>query len=137
MAALLAFFTVPTRLKGLLICAAALIAVALALTVWALIERTWRLQDAVELAQLRDQKQILADSLGRCNAGVEAAAKAGHAAQADVKRLLGMAETAMLKTAAFREEARAIVSKPTPVRADGKPKDCGDAWQEIAKKAKP
>jgi hypothetical protein len=139
MTALLAFFGAgPARLQALLIAALALIALCLSLTVWALIERTWRLQDAAELATLKAQQaQVLADSLGRCNAGVENAAKAGVAAVADTKRLLGMAEVAMQKTAALREEARAIVSKAPPARADGKAKDCTDALAEIKAKVKP
>jgi hypothetical protein len=138
MTALLAFFGAgPARLQALLIAALALIALCLSLTVWALIERTWRLQDAAELATLKAQQAVLADSLGRCNAGVENAAKAGVAAVADTKRLLGMAEVAMQKTAALREEARAIVSKAPPARADGKAKDCTDALAEIKAKVRP
>ena len=137
MTALLAFFSGPARLKGLMIGAAALLVIALALTTWALLERSGRYAAERDAQRFKDQSQVLADSLGRCNAGVAAAARAGTAAQADVKRLLGMAETAMLKTAALREEARGIISKPPPVRADGKPKDCSDALGEIRQKARP
>lgn len=135
--AALGFFSAPARLKALLIGAAALLLICLALVTWALIERSGRLSGEVELVALRAQQQVLADSLGRCNAGVENAAKAGVAATAETKRLLAMAETALLKNAAVREEIRGIVNRPPPVRADGKPKDCGDALSEIRAKVKP
>jgi hypothetical protein len=138
MGSLLAFFAAgPARIQGLLIGAAALLVLVLALTTWALFERSGKLQLEVQVVSLRDQSQVLADSLGRCNAGVENAATAGAAAVADTKRLLGMAEVAMQKTAALREEARAIVSKAPPARADGKAKDCTDALDEIKAKVRP
>lgn len=138
MGALLGFFAAgPARLQGLLIGAAALLAMVLALTAWALLERSGRFEAKADVARLEAQTKVLADSLGRCNAGVEAAAKAGAASVADTKRLLDMAGRAMERTAAMRDEVRAIVSKPAPTRADGKPKDCGDAWQEIRAKAQP
>lgn len=138
MTALLAFFAAgPGRLKGLLIGAAALLLVALALSVWALIERSGRQSLEIEAVALRDQQRVLADSLGRCNDGVARAAEAGRASVTETKRLLGMAERAMERTAAAREEIRGIVKAPTPVRADGKAKDCGDAWGEIRGKVKP
>lgn len=136
MTALLAFFSGPARLKALVIAAAALIMVALALTTWALLERSRRLSGEIELTALRSQSRVLADSLGRCNAGVENAAKAGGAAVAETKRLLAMAERALERNAAVRDEIRTIVRTPTPVRADGKPKDCADAFAEIRAKVK-
>lgn len=137
MTALLAFFAGPSRLKGLLIGAAALLLIALLLTTWALIERTWRLQDEVKLVTLKDQQAVLSDSLGRCNAGAAITAKAGTDAVAETKRLLAMAERALERNAAVRDEIRGIVKAPPPVRADGKPKDCSDAFGEIRAKVKP
>src|SRR4051794_28683611 len=105
MSALLAFFAVGGgRLKGLVIGAAVLVVLALTLITWALLERTWRLQDEVQLATMRAQQQVLADSLGRCSAGAAATAKAGADAVTETKRLLAMAETALLKNAALRDE---------------------------------
>lgn len=114
-----------------------MLVIILALTAWALFERSGRLSLKVEVVTLRAQTDVLADSLGRCNAGVERLGKAGEGAIAETKRLLAMAERAMERTAALRNEARAIVSKPPPTRADGKPKDCGDALAEIRAKVKP
>lgn len=135
MGALLGFFaTGPARLQALLIGALALAVVCLSLFAWAMIERSGRLSLKVEVVTLKAQTDVLADSLGRCNAGVENAAKAGAAAVGETKRLLSMAERMLERTAAAREEIRQIVSKPPPVRADGKPKDCVDALAEIRKK---
>lgn len=138
MGGLLAFFGAgPARLQALLIAAMAMLALVLALTTWALVERTKRLSLKVEVVALRAQSDVLADSLGRCNAGVEAAAKAGIAAQGDVKRLVAAAEKAATRTEAARRDIRTILSKPAPTRPDGKPKDCIDAIAEIKAKVRP
>lgn len=137
MGALLGFFGTPLRLKALLIGAAVMALVCMTLLVWALWERSSRLSLEVEAVTLRGQNQVLADSLGRCNAGVEAAAKAGTAALADMKRLVAIAEKAAERTAALRNEIKGIVNRPAPKRADGKPKDCTDAMSEIRQKVQP
>lgn len=137
MGSILAIFSTPARLQGLIIAAGVMIVMMMSLTIWALWEQSGRHQAETEAATMKAQSQALADSLGRCNAGVEAAAKAGQLAVGETRRLLGMAETALLKTAALREEARAIVGKPAPVRADGKIKDCSDALAEIRKRVQP
>lgn len=132
MGALLGFFSSPSRI------AAGVLAVLCALLLtWALVERSGRLSAKVELVTLKAQTDVLADSLKRCNEGVERAAAAGQAATAETKRLLALVERGLERTAALRDEARSIVSKPTPVRADGKPKDCGDALTEIRAKVRP
>jgi hypothetical protein len=138
MGAILGFFGAGTaRLQALVIAAAAMLAMILALTTWALIERSGKYAAERDAEHFKAQSDVLADSLGRCNAGVENAAKAGTAAIGETKRLLAMAETALLKNAAVRDEIRGIVSRPPPMRADGKPKDCADALGEIRAKVKP
>lgn len=137
MGALLGFFGTPLRLKALLIGAAVMALVCLSLLTWALWERSSRLSLEVEAVTLRGQNKVLADSLGRCNAGVENAAKVGAAAVIETRRLVGLAQTAFAKNAALRDDIRGIVNKPAPVRSDGKPKDCADAMAEIRKKVQP
>lgn len=119
---------------------AAIIALGLtcaALAGWALIERSGRLSLKVEVVTLKAQTDVLADALTRCNTSIENAAKAGDAAVAESRRLVGLAEAAFKRTEALRADIRGIVSKPTPVRPDGKPKDCGDALAEIRAKVQP
>lgn len=125
------------RLKALLIGAAALAAVCLGLTTWALLERSGRLSLKVDIVECRAQRDVLSGAISRQNEGVDRTAKAGEAAIAETRRLLGMAERALERNQAVREEIRSIVSKPTPTRPDGKPKDCGDALTEIRAKVKP
>lgn len=137
MGALLGFFGTPLRLKALLIGAGVMALVCMSLLTWALWERSSRLSLEVEAVTLRGQNQVLADSLGRCNAGVEATAKAGTAALADMKRLVALAEREAARTAALRTEIKGIVNRPAPKRADGKPKDCTDAMSEIRQKVQP
>lgn len=138
MGGLLAFFAAgPARLQALVIGAAVLLVMALALTTWALIERSGRLSAKVEVVTLKAQTDVLADSLTRCNTSIENAAKAGEAALTETRRLVGIAEKAFARTEALRIEIRGIVAKPTPTRPDGKPKDCGDALSEIRAKVQP
>lgn len=137
MSPLLGFFAGPARLKGLLIGAVVLLVLCLSLITWALFERSGRLTLEVKVVSLQAQTDVLADSLGRCNVGVANAAKAGQGAIAETKRLLGMAERALERNAAVRDEIRGIVAKPAPVRPDGKPKDCGDALAELKARVRP
>lgn len=125
------------RLKALLIGAIALAVIALALTTWALFERSGRLELKVEVVQAQARAEAWEGAAGRCTASVDAAAKAGSAATAETKRLLAMAERALERNAMVRDEIRGIVAKPVPVRADGKSKDCGDAWKEISNRVTP
>lgn len=125
------------RLKALIIGAGVLLVLFLGMTTWALFERAGRMSLKVEVVTLKAQRDVLADSLGRCNTRIENAGKAGEAAVAETKRLLSMVEIGLVRMAAMRDEARAIVSKPPPVRPDGKPKDCTDALGEIRQKVQP
>jgi hypothetical protein len=132
------FFAAPARLKGLVIGAAALVLIVLALTTWALFERSGRLELKVELVTAQAQAQVWQDAAGRCSESVERAASAGAAAVAETKRLVDVAERAFNeRNAALRDEIRGIVSKPAPTRPDGKPKVCGAAWAEIRRKVQP
>lgn len=137
MGALLGLFSTPARLQGLIIAAGALLVVALGLTTWALLERSGRLSLEVEAVTLRAQSQVLADALGRCNDGVRDLAKAGDTAVEETRRLVGIAEKALAGTKALREDIKTIVSRPSPKRADGKPKDCSDAMKEIRARVQP
>lgn len=128
--------TMLLRLKALVIVAMALLAAFLLVATWALLERSGRLSLKVEVVTLRAQTAVLADSLKRCNDGVARLGEAGQGAIAETKRLLGMAERALERNAAVRDEIKGIVRAPTPVRPDGKAKDCGDALAEIKAKVK-
>lgn len=137
---LLSFFAGPAKLKALLIGAVVMIAVCLALTVWALLERSGRLDCRVELVTAQAQIAVLSDSLNRQNAGIKATEEAGKAAQQGVADLLSAARklsaagTSLGNTIAH---ARDVIGKPAPKRPDGKDKDCADAWREIQERVKP
>lgn len=138
MGALLGFFAAgPARIQGLIIAFLAAVAVCLTLTAWALFERSGRLSAKVEVVTLKAQADVLADALTRCNTSIENAAKAGQEAVTETRRLVGLAERAFARTEALRGEIRGIVSKPTPTRPDGKPRDCTDALQEIRARVQP
>ncbi len=127
----------PLRLKALIIGALAMVAVCLALTAWALLERAGRMEAKAELVVAQTQAQVWEGAAGRCTASVQELGAGGAAAIGETKRLLEMAGRMLERTAAVREEIRVIVKAPPPVRADGKPKDCADALGEIRKKVQP
>lgn len=137
MGTLLALFSTPARLQGLIIAAIAMLALILGLTTWALLERSGRLSAKVELVRAQDQAKVWEDAAGRCTASVKSLGEAGQGAIAETKRLLGLVEVGIKKQAALRDEARDIVKKPPPTRPDGKPRDCADALAEIRAKVKP
>lgn len=143
MGALLSFFGMASaapaallRFKVLLAAAAVMMIACLSLTVWALWERSGRYQAERDAVIYRTQSQVLADSLERCNVGVAAVQKAGEAAQAGVDQLLAAARKLNSAGASLIVDAREIASRPTPIKPDGKPKDCTDAKAEIAARAK-
>jgi hypothetical protein len=122
------------RLKALLVAALAMLAACLALTVWALIERSGRQSCEIENVQLEIQVQVLGVAIERQNAGVDAVNKAGVAVQAGVKQLLAAADRANAGRASLLGDIREVLNRPTPTRADGKPAGCEDAWLEIEKR---
>lgn len=135
--AAMALVSTPLRLKTLVIGAMALAVLLLAMLTWALLERSGRLELKVEVVTLKVQQDVLSDALARCNTSIENAAKAGDAAVAETRRLVGIAEKAFARTESLRTDIRSILSKPAPARADGKPKDCADALTEIRTRVRP
>lgn len=123
------------RIKALLIGALAMLAACLALTVWALIERSGRQSCEIDSVKLAGQVQVLSAAIERQNAGVEALQKAGAAAQAGVKALLAVADKLGKDKASLLIDVREVLNRPTPARADGTPAGCTEAWAEIERRA--
>lgn len=141
MTALLAFFgagamspAILLRLKAMLIGAAVLALLCLSLTVWALLERSGRLSCEVESVKLASQVEILNASIERQNKGIDATVKAGEEARAATRKLIAQANRIAAGNQALIDETRGILSRPPPLRPDGKPSDCNDAWAEIEKR---
>lgn len=112
-------------------------ALCVGLTGWALSERSGRMSCKVELVTAQAQVAVLSDTITRQNAGVQAAADAGAAAQEGVAKLLEVAKRAEQASAGLVAHARDVIGKPAPKRADGKDVDCTDAWREIETRARP
>lgn len=105
-----------------------------ALTAWALLERTFRLECRAELVTANAQIAVLSESLTRQNDGIDATRKAGEAAQKGVRELLAVARqlsAAGSRLGATIKHARGVIAKPPGKRPDGKDVDCNDAWREI------
>ncbi|HJT63130.1 MAG TPA: hypothetical protein VJ797_15780 [Burkholderiales bacterium] len=103
-----------------------------ALTAWALLERTFRLDCKVELVTARAQAKVLSDALERQNAGVDALDKTGKAIIAEARRTLTAIRAEGRKRDPELAEIKAILANPTPTGAD-----CGRAWREIEGRARP
>lgn len=126
-----ALISTPARLQALIIAALTMLVLCLALVTWALLERSGRLAAKAELAAAQARAEAWEAAAGRCTASVENAAKIGQQAVDDTRALLRKAEAAYAKNVGLIADIRGIVAKPAPVRADGRPADCGDAWREI------
>lgn len=136
MGALVSFFAGgPARLKALLVGAAAMAVVCLALTTWALLERSWRFQALAEvergrtlLVRERDQVQVLAAAVGACSAGVDLAKRVGDAAIAGTAELVEAAKRLKRPAVHTREVIERVIASPaTPEQAA----DCNWGWAEI------
>lgn len=138
MGSLLTFFGAGgIRLQALIIAALAMAVMILGLTTWALLERSGRLSAKVELVAAQAQAQAWEAAAGRCTASVENAAKIGRETVDATRELLRKADAAYARNAGLIADIRTIVSKPPPVRTDGKPKDCTDALGEIKQRVRP
>lgn len=110
------------------------------LTIWALWERSGRLDCKVELVTAQAQIAVLSDLVTRQNAGIQAAADAGAAAQEGVISLLAAAQKLSAAGSALGNtiaHALGVIGKPVPKRPDGKDVDCNDAWREIGERVRP
>jgi hypothetical protein len=141
MGTLLSFFTTgataPARIQALLIGAMVMLATCLALTTWAEIERSGRFQAERDAAVYKAQSGVLVDKLATCSGSVDTLASLGKAIRGDLHAALedfGKANAPLKKELASIGEA---VKKPPPVRPDGKPTDCSDAWRRIEKGVQP
>jgi len=122
------------RLKALLIAAAAMLLACLALTTWALIERSGRLSCKIETVELSAQVKVLSASLERQNTGIDATIAAGNDARAAIRLLLVAAGKLAAGRQSIIDEVNGILAKPTPTKPDGKPYGCDEAWSEIEKR---
>lgn len=136
MKTILGFFGAgPARLQALLIGAMAMAVTCLALTAWALWERSGKLSCEVERVTLAAQVAVLADKLNTQNTAVDALGSLGNQIRGDVKTGLAKIGAAEAARAAKFAELADLIKKPPPVRADGKPADCADAWREIERRS--
>ncbi len=123
------------QLKALIVGAIAALLACMALTTWALFERSGRLSCKVDVVRLEGQVQVLADQLKRQSKAVIDHGAIGAAVQAalrgDLDQLLAAARR---RDPGLQELAELIKNNK---RADGSAKDCGDAWGEIEKRRTP
>lgn len=141
MTGLLTFFAAPARLKGLVIAAGIMLLVALALTTWALLERTARLSckvDVVELrgevARLNGQIDVLADKIATQNEAIEA-----WKAAADARKAFALAAGAAAEKVAqgLQPELERLGAKIAEQAAAGAAKSCAEAAAEVRKGLRP
>lgn len=127
---------VPARAKALLAGLLAVTTACLALTCWALVERSRAAEARVEAVQARgerdraiDQVKVVSAAAKACTAGVDQAAKVGAAAIAATGELAAAA--ARLSAPKDKEIHRieTVIQQPAPPGAG-----CEQAWDEIEKK---
>jgi hypothetical protein len=141
MGTLLSFFCGgPARIQALIYAAIAMLAVCAALTGWALIERvraaeaiTQKVRAEGERDRAIDQAKVLADSTARCSAGVDRVAKLAGEAIGTSRGLLEEARRLHAGGRAMADEIEQRLAKKAGVRADGRPKGCDDAYDELEK----
>lgn len=122
-------------LEGLKLQLAAAAAIALvvlcsSLTVWALLERARRLECKAELVRAADQVDVLAGSLKRQNAALEALRLATAGVVDRTGRILGQLEAAAAGDRKTIASLRGQLQGKTPPRVDGSAKDCTDYLKE-------
>jgi hypothetical protein len=122
------------RLKALLIAAAVMVMVCMALMTWALLERSGRLSCKVETVALSAQVEVLSASIGRQNEGIDDVRQATQDARAATAAMLAAAGKLAAARQSVIDEMHGVLAKPTPLRSDGKPAGCDDAWDSIEKR---
>lgn len=136
MKALLTFFGAGgLQLKALIAGAIAALVACLALTAWALLERSGRLDCKVDLVAARAQVAVLSDQLKRQGKAVIDHAAVGAAVQGALRDDFDRILAAAGKRDPTLQEIRALLKHDR--RPDGTAKDCKDAWAEIQKRVKP
>lgn len=121
----------PVRLQWLVLGALTAALTCAGLTIWALWERGERLGAERDVTFYRAQAAVLGDKLDACNRSVETVARLGETIRSDVRNTLADVRKAGQP---LRNEVAAIAEmlrRPPPVRPDGQPADCNDAWREI------
>ena len=124
------------RLKLMLIAAAAMAALCLGLTTWALLERSGRLSLKVDVVRLEDQVKILSAALKRQSVAILDHAAIGNAIRADIRGELDRLAAAAGKRDPVLLELEALIRKGSK-RPDGTAADCRDAWREFERRARP
>jgi hypothetical protein len=141
MGTLLYFFSGGTaRIQALIYAAIAMLVICMGLASWALIERVRAAQAITEKVRAEgerdraiDQGRVLADSTERCSAGVERVAKLAGEAIGTSRGLLEEARRLHAGGRAMADEIEQRLAKKAGVRADGRPKSCDDAYDELEK----
>lgn len=116
---------------------AMLVAAALAgLTIWALMERSGRLECKVELVAARDQVDVLAHLLDEQTKSINDLGAATRRARTELRGLVAKVDAQHEETRRRVAELEQSVKSPTPRAADGRLFDCRDAiriWREELK----
>ncbi len=134
MGSLLSFFGAGgLQLKALIVGAAVMVIACLALTTWALLERSGRLSCEVDRVTLKAQVAVLSDQLTRQTGAVLDHKAIGEAVQEALRGDLDAIRKAAGRRDPLLQQLADLVKQP-PARADGKPADCNDAWAEIEKR---
>jgi hypothetical protein len=134
MGALLDFFTGGTaRIQALLVAALTMAATILALTSWALWERSRVFEARAETERVRvqlvaaiDQARVLAEGLRACNAGVEATRATAAAVVAQTGAALEQLKPLLQAHGGQVKRLEDLIKKPPSPGAG-----CHDAWQAI------
>jgi hypothetical protein len=119
------------KLKALLIAAMAMLLVVMAVTTWAMFERSRYFETRAELATCAAQVSVLAGTLERQGKSIETAAAAGTKAVEVGEKLLREARQLSKQSKGALDAMEKVLGQPVPKRADGKDKDCGDARREL------
>lgn len=117
----------PAKLQALLIGLLAMAVVCLGLTTWALIERSQKLECAVERVQLTDQNAILAADLAKQNKSIDDLANTGRQQRAVGATALAKAVDEGKGRAAEIEGLRALLASKDPAAIPIPPRPPGSA----------
>jgi hypothetical protein len=115
--------------------AIAAVAACASLTIWALLERSGRLEAKVELQRAVDQVAVLARSIDGQNESIQGLVDATAASRGELEAVLGAIGKQHASTRASVARLEASLQAPTPKAPDGRELDCRDAIGEWRREA--
>jgi hypothetical protein len=119
------------KLAGVVAIAAALAG----LSIWALLERSGRLEAKVDLQRAVDQVAVLARSIDGQNKSIQGLVDATAASRGELEAVLGAIGKQHASTRASVARLEASLQAPTPKAPDGRELDCRDAIGEWRREA--